>query len=102
VLALAGVLVGARARSDKAPFVMAVTFFLMAFLTLAIMIWPFMIPYAITVADAAAPEASLRFFFYAGIIVLPVITVYTIGKYWIFRGKVDPLRTGSRSGMTGP
>jgi cytochrome d ubiquinol oxidase subunit II len=102
VLALAGVLVGARARRDKAPFVMAVTFFLMAFLTLAIMIWPFMIPYAITVADAAAPEASLRFFFYAGIIVLPVITVYTIGKYWIFRGKVDPLRTGSRSGMTGP
>jgi cytochrome d ubiquinol oxidase subunit II len=98
VLALAGVLVSARSRRDKAPFVMAVAFFLMAFLTLALMIWPFMIPYAITVADAAAPEQSLRFFFYAGIIVLPVITIYTIGKYWIFRGKVDPLRIGSRSG----
>jgi cytochrome d ubiquinol oxidase subunit II len=102
VLALAGVLASARARRDKAPFVMAVTFFLMAFLTLAIMIWPFMIPYAITVADAAAPEASLRFFFYAGIVVLPVITAYTIGKYWLFRGKVDPLRIGSRSGHVGP
>lgn len=98
VLALAGVLIGARARSDKAPFVMAVVFFLTAFLTLAVMIWPFMIPYAVTVADAAAPEASLRFFFYAGIIVLPVIAAYTVGKYWIFRGKVDPSRTGSRSG----
>jgi cytochrome d ubiquinol oxidase subunit II len=98
VLALAGVLVSARARRDKAPFAMAVAFFLMAFLTLAVMIWPFMIPYAITVVDAAAPEQSLRFFFYAGIIVLPVITIYTIGKYWIFRGKVDPLHIGSRSG----
>jgi len=100
VLALAGVLVGARARNDKAPFVMAVAFFLTAFLTLAVMIWPFMIPYTVTVADAAAPEASLRFFFYAGIIVLPVIAAYTIGKYWIFRGKVDPSRVGSRSGHT--
>jgi len=100
VLALAGVLVGARARNDKAPFVMAVAFFLTAFLTLAVMIWPFMIPYTVSVADAAAPEASLRFFFYAGIIVLPVIAAYTIGKYWIFRGKVDPSRVGSRSGHT--
>lgn len=103
VLALAGVLVSARARrDDKAPLVMAVAFFLTAFLTLAVMIWPYMIPYAVTVADAAAPEASLRFFFYAGIIVLPVIVAYTIGKYWIFRGKIDPLHTGSRSGITGP
>jgi len=100
VLSLAGVLVGARARSDKAPFAMAVTFFLTAFLTLAVMIWPFMIPYAVTVAGAAAPEASLRFLFYAGIIVLPVIVAYTIGKYWMFRGKVDPSRIGSRSGHT--
>jgi len=102
VVALVGVLVAARSRRDKAPFVMAVAFFLTAFLTLAVMIWPFMIPYGVTVADAAAPEASLRFFFYAGIIVLPVIAAYTIGKYWIFRGKVDRLHTGSRSGITGP
>ena len=27
---------------------------------------------------------------------------YTIGKYWIFRGKVDRLHTGSRSGFIGP
>ena len=37
------------------------------------MLWPYMIPYALTVADAAAPEASLRFFFYGGIVVLPMI-----------------------------
>jgi cytochrome bd-type quinol oxidase subunit 2 len=25
----------------------------------------------------------------AGIVVLPVIVAYTIGVYWVFRGKVD-------------
>jgi cytochrome d ubiquinol oxidase subunit II len=52
------------------------------------MFWPFMIPYTITVANAAAPDASLRFLFYgAGLVALPIVIVYTIGVYWIFRGK---------------
>jgi len=41
------------------------------------------------VVDAAAPEASLQFLFYGGIVVIPIIVVYTIGVYWVFRGKVD-------------
>jgi hypothetical protein len=36
-----------------------------------------------------APDISLQFLFYGGIVVLPVIAVYTIGIYWVFRGKVD-------------
>ncbi len=53
------------------------------------MFWPYMVPYDITVSDAAAPEESLSFLFYgAGIFVLPVIAIYTIGVYWVFRGKV--------------
>jgi cytochrome d ubiquinol oxidase subunit II len=31
--------------------------------------------------QAAAPEASLRFFFYGGVVVLPVIAANTIGVY---------------------
>ena len=26
--------------------------------------------------------------FYGGVVVLPVIAIYTIGVYWVFRGKV--------------
>jgi cytochrome d ubiquinol oxidase subunit II len=88
LLALLGVLVGARLRCDGAPFAMTVAFFLAAFLTLGVMIWPYMIPYTLTVGDASSPETSLRFFFYGGVVVLPVIAAYTIGVYWIFRGKV--------------
>jgi cytochrome d ubiquinol oxidase subunit II len=68
---------------------------LAAFLTLAVMFWPYMIPYSLTVGDAAAPDASLKFLFYGGIVVLPVIAVYTIGVYWVFRGKVG---NGQRAG----
>jgi len=30
----------------------------------------------------------LRFFLYAGVVVLPIIVIYTIGVYWVFRGKL--------------
>jgi len=45
------------------------------------MFWPYMIPYPMTVASAAAPDASLGFLFYGGIVVLPLIAIYTIGVY---------------------
>jgi cytochrome bd-type quinol oxidase subunit 2 len=83
-----GVVIGARKKRDGLPFALTVLFFLAAFLSLGVMFWPYMIPYSVTVANAAAPEASLRFLFYGGVVVLPVIAAYTIGVYWVFRGKV--------------
>jgi cytochrome bd-type quinol oxidase subunit 2 len=88
VLALVGIFFGARQKRDGWPFAMTTLLFVAAFLSLGVMLWPYMIPYSITVADAAAPEASLRFLFYGGVVVLPVIAAYTIGVYWVFRGKV--------------
>ncbi|SFT80313.1 cytochrome d ubiquinol oxidase subunit II [Sedimentitalea nanhaiensis] len=87
--ALAGVATGAHWRIDALPFALTAVFFVAALLTLGLMMWPFMIPYSITVADAAAPQASLSFFFWGGVVVLPVIGAYTIGVYWVFRGKSD-------------
>jgi cytochrome d ubiquinol oxidase subunit II len=69
---------------------MTVVFFVAAFFSLAVMFWPYMIPYSysVTVITAAAPEASLSFLFWgAGLFVLPVIGVYTTVTYWVFRGK---------------
>ena len=88
-LALAGLAVGVhRKRHDALPLAMTMLFFIAAFLSLGVMFWPYMIPYSITVANAAAPDASLRFLFYGAVVVLPVIAAYTIGVYWVFRGKV--------------
>jgi len=87
-LALANAVMGARLRRDGMPFAMTVLFFVAAFLSLAVMFWPYLIPYSVTVADAAAPDVSLKFLFYGGIVVLPVIALYTMGVYWVFRGKI--------------
>jgi cytochrome d ubiquinol oxidase subunit II len=68
---------------------MAALFFLASFASLAVLFWPYMIPYSISVGNAAAPEASLSFLFWgAGLFVLPVIAIYTIVVYWFFRGKL--------------
>ena len=88
IAALLAVLLFTRRRHETLPFFMTVLFFVAAFLTLGVMYWPYMVPYSLTVADAAGPEASLSFLFWgAGLFVLPVVAVYTIGVYWIFRGK---------------
>jgi cytochrome d ubiquinol oxidase subunit II len=98
-LATAGVFLGVRWRRDGLPFLMTVAFFVTSFLTLAVLFWPYMIPYQVTVADAAAPDKSLSFLFWgAGVFVLPVIAIYTAAAYWVFRGKLrqgDPTSPGT-------
>lgn len=82
-------LVAARLRREYLPFALTVVFFISAFLTLGSMLWPYMIPYALTIADAAAPGLHCSSSFMARAIVLPVIAIYTIGVYWVFRGKIE-------------
>ncbi|MDM0103426.1 cytochrome d ubiquinol oxidase subunit II [Variovorax sp. J22R24] len=85
--ALLGVVAGARARRDGLAYALTVLFITASYLTLGVMFWPYMVPYAVTVASAAAPEESLRFLFYGAVVVLPVVALYTMGVYWVFRGK---------------
>jgi len=88
IVAIVGIFSCARQLRDSWPFAMTVLLFVAAFLSLAVMFWPYMIPYSVTVAAAAAPQASLSFLFWgAGLFVLPVIAAYTAVVYWMFRGK---------------
>ena len=48
LLAIYGVFAGAQRRRDGWPFAMTVLFFLASFATLAVLFWPYMIPYSIT------------------------------------------------------
>jgi cytochrome d ubiquinol oxidase subunit II len=79
---------GIRRRLDAWPFAAAAAIFLAAFATLAASFLPYMVPYSITIAEAAAPRTSLAFIFWgAGAFVLPLMLVYTITAYSVFRGK---------------
>jgi cytochrome d ubiquinol oxidase subunit II len=76
-------------RRDGWPFYMVVIIFVAAFSTLAISFWPYMIPGVITINEAAAPRSSLTFMFWGeGLFVFPLMLVYTLISYSVFRGKV--------------
>jgi cytochrome bd ubiquinol oxidase subunit II len=87
MLALVALMMGAGRQHDGLPFVMTALFFLVSFKSLGAMFWPYMIPYSIA-GGAAAPDASLQFLFYGGIVVLPVVLVYAVGVYWVFGGRI--------------
>ena len=80
-----------RHRRDAVPFYMVALIFVAAFGTLAISFWPYMIPFSITIEEAASPHSTLAFMFWgAGIIVFPLMLLYTVISYTVFRGKVLP------------
>jgi cytochrome d ubiquinol oxidase subunit II len=90
---VAALLLGAsvKQRWDSGPFIAVAVIFASAFGTLAVSFWPYMIPFAITIEQAAAPHESLSFMFWgAGLFVFPLMLVYLAFNYGVFRGKNRP------------
>ena len=80
-----------RHRRDGVPFYMVALIFAAAFGTLAISFWPYIIPFSITIEEAAAPHSSLAFMFWGeGLFVFPLMLLYALINYTVFRGKVRP------------
>jgi cytochrome d ubiquinol oxidase subunit II len=78
----------ARGR-ETLPFLMAILLFLVCYVGIGISVYPFIVPRAITVWEAAAPDESLFFLLVGTAILMPIILAYTGYSYWVFRGKVD-------------
>jgi cytochrome d ubiquinol oxidase subunit II len=91
VIAIAVLAYSVRQRHDDLPFTMVALTFAAAFGTLAISFWPYMIPFSMTIDEAAAPHASLAFMFWGeGLFVFPLMLIYAAVSYAVFRGKVRP------------
>jgi cytochrome d ubiquinol oxidase subunit II len=91
-LAVTVLAVSVRYRRDELLFPMIVFIFLAAFGTLAISFWPYIIPFVLTITDAASPPSSLAFMFWGeGLFVFPLMLLYTFVSYRVFRGKVVSL-----------
>ncbi len=75
-------------KRDRFQFLAAAALFATAYLTLAISIWPYLIPFSLTIEEAASPPSSLRFMFWgAGIVALPLTVAYTAFTYHVFKGR---------------
>ena len=77
-----------RRRRELAPFLLALSLFLLTFAGLCISVFPDIVPGAITIREAAAPQSSLRFMLVGAMVLIPIILAYTGWAYWVFRGKV--------------
>jgi cytochrome d ubiquinol oxidase subunit II len=78
---------GLRRRGEVAPFVLSLALFLLGMAGLGISIWPYVVPEALTIWDAASPERSQAFMLVGVVVTLPLILGYTGWSYWVFRGK---------------
>jgi cytochrome d ubiquinol oxidase subunit II len=81
---------GLNAGKDAQPFFAALSLFVLCFIGIGISFYPNIVPPSLTIAQAAAPDESLRFALVGTVILVPMILAYTAYTYWVFRGKVDP------------
>jgi cytochrome bd ubiquinol oxidase subunit II len=89
LLACALMLWATQRRWELLPLFCSVGVFAAAMGTLSVSFYPYMIPFAITTAHAAAPASTQLFMFWGvGVFVLPLTLVYTLVVYIVFKGKV--------------
>ena len=81
---------GLTANKHLQPFLSALGLFVLSFAGLGISFYPYIVPGALTIAEAAAPDSSLAFLLAGAVVLIPIILAYTGYAYWVFRGKVDP------------
>ncbi|WP_414444711.1 cytochrome d ubiquinol oxidase subunit II [Burkholderia sp. 22PA0106] len=78
------------ARREFAPFLLTVALFAVGLGTFVASFYPYLIPFAMTTTEAAAPPSSQSFLFWgAGVFVLPITILYTMFIYFTFKGKVQ-------------
>ncbi|KRD96317.1 ubiquinol oxidase subunit II [Bosea sp. Root381] len=89
-LCAAGLWHGLTHDKHLQPFLCALGLFVLSFAGLGISFYPYIVPGALTIREAAAPDTSLFFLLVGAVVLIPLILCYTGYAYWVFRGKVDP------------
>ena len=83
------VFTGLQRRAELVPFFGTIGLFLLGYAGLAISTAPYIVPPSLTFWDAAAAPASQMCFLGGTAFLLPLVLLYTVFVYWIFRGKVE-------------
>ena len=76
------------AEQERRPFVWTILLFLVSFLGLGLVVFPYIIPSQITIYQAAADPSSLVFMIVFIGFLIPIMLAYNIYNYVVFRGKI--------------
>ncbi|MEZ6030082.1 MAG: cytochrome d ubiquinol oxidase subunit II [Hyphomonadaceae bacterium] len=79
---------GAEKGQHLQPYLYTVGLFLVGYVGLAVSLWPYIIPFAMTPQEAAAADNALSLMLWGALPMLPIILAYTAYVYWLFRAKV--------------
>ena len=80
---------GIEKRRDLQPFLASLGLFVLCYIGLGISFYPYIVPFSVTIWQAAGPENSLIFLLAGTVILIPMILAYTAWSYWVFRGKIS-------------
>jgi cytochrome bd ubiquinol oxidase subunit II len=75
-------------KQERMPFVWTILLFVLSFLGLALVVFPYIIPSKITIYEAAADPSSLVIMIVMIGALIPVMLFYNLYQYVVFRGKV--------------
>ncbi|MDJ0573974.1 MAG: cytochrome d ubiquinol oxidase subunit II [Xenococcaceae cyanobacterium MO_234.B1] len=88
ILLIALLLKSLELGQEKRPFIWTILLFLLSFLGLGLIVFPYIIPTEITIYEAAASPSSLVFMIIFIGFLIPIMLAYNIYQYVVFRGKV--------------
>jgi cytochrome bd ubiquinol oxidase subunit II len=96
---LAVMLIGLLLRSliaekENTPFIWTLLLFLLSFVGLGLIVFPYIIPTKITIYQGAASPSSLVFMLIFVGFLIPIMLFYNIYQYIVFRGKVSSAEYG--------
>ena len=74
-------------KAEIWPFLGGMALFLLSYLGIAISLWPMIVPYHLTLWQAASSESTQAFLLVGTLFLIPLILVYSGWSYYVFRGK---------------
>jgi len=75
-------------KAEATPFLGAIGLFITAYAGIAVSLFPMIVPYHVTLWEAASSPRTQAFLLVGTLFLLPVILTYSAWSYWVFRGKV--------------
>jgi len=85
---VAGTLTALTERSTPAlPFLLGLCLFVVGISGMVLIVFPYVVPFSVSLWDAASSSTSQQFVLIGAAFVAPVVLAYSAFAYWIFRGR---------------
>ena len=82
-------------KRELRPFFLTLGVFLMNYIGIGVSTWPWLVPFKVSLWDAAAVPESQSLLLLGTVVLLPLVLAYTGYCFWVFRGKASHEHEGT-------